>query len=175
MSSQLSSRDPLSTPAALKFTPAQILIDQGREIHNLIERRAYELFECRGRAHGFDVDDWLWAESEVVHSCRHDLKESPEAIVLQAELPGSFTADQIEISVEPRRLMVSGERKVDVLYGSSKGTHSRITPQRIFRVHDLPVEIDPSRTTASLRGEMLEVVMPKPAAADRSVMPEPVS
>lgn len=31
-----------------------------------IRFRAYQLFEQRGRTHGFDIEDWLRAESEVV-------------------------------------------------------------------------------------------------------------
>ncbi len=30
-----------------------------------IRRRAYQLFESRGREHGHDVEDWLLAESEI--------------------------------------------------------------------------------------------------------------
>ncbi len=30
-----------------------------------IRRRAYELYEARGRAHGHAVDDWLQAEQEI--------------------------------------------------------------------------------------------------------------
>ena len=33
--------------------------------HDAIERRAYELYEQRGRAHGHDWDDWLQAEREL--------------------------------------------------------------------------------------------------------------
>jgi HSP20 family molecular chaperone IbpA len=33
--------------------------------------------------------------------------------------------------------------------------------QRILRVHELPVDVDPSRATATLKDEALEVVMPK--------------
>ncbi|HLW53522.1 MAG TPA: DUF2934 domain-containing protein [Candidatus Angelobacter sp.] len=31
-----------------------------------IRRRAYELYEARGRANGFDQDDWIRAEAEVL-------------------------------------------------------------------------------------------------------------
>ena len=34
-------------------------------LRDQIARRAYELFEARGCAHGHDVDDWLQAESEL--------------------------------------------------------------------------------------------------------------
>ena len=30
-----------------------------------IARRAYELFEQRGRQHGHDIDDWLQAERDI--------------------------------------------------------------------------------------------------------------
>lgn len=33
--------------------------------HDEIARRAYELYEARGREPGFEVDDWLRAEREV--------------------------------------------------------------------------------------------------------------
>jgi HSP20 family molecular chaperone IbpA len=64
-----------------------------------------------------DLQDWLEAESDIVHVCRHDLRESAEAVVLRAELPNSFKADQLPLSVEPRRLVVSGERELDTICG----------------------------------------------------------
>ena len=33
-----------------------------------IARRAYELYEKRGREHGHDLDDWLQAERELQHA-----------------------------------------------------------------------------------------------------------
>lgn len=55
----------------------------------MITQRAYQLFEGRGFQHGLDVEDWLQAEDEIVHGCRHDLRESEEAITLRAEMPSS--------------------------------------------------------------------------------------
>jgi HSP20 family molecular chaperone IbpA len=145
----------------LKFVPAGVLIERRREIDDLIARRAYEIFERRGAVHGHDLDDWLWAESEVLYPCRHELEDLPEALVLKAEMPGDFTADELELSIEPRRLMVSGNRIVDAIYGDQRGGHFERIPERIFHVHELPVEIDPSRTTAALQAGTLEVIMPK--------------
>jgi HSP20 family molecular chaperone IbpA len=147
--------------------PAQVLIDRIDEIHELIARRAYEIFESRGRADGHVLEDWVQAESELLYSCSHDVRESAEAIILHAEIPGTFTADQINFSVEPRRLIVSGERGINVLCGDSKGTHSELRPQRILRMHDLPVDVDPSKTIAMLKGETLEIIMPKATVANR--------
>ena len=35
-----------------------------------IARRAYELYEKRGREHGHDLDDWLQAERDLRDSVR---------------------------------------------------------------------------------------------------------
>lgn len=145
----------------VKLVPAEILTHRRNEIEGLIAQRAYQLFEGRGFEHGRDVADWLQAEDEIVHSCRHDLRESAEAIILRAEMPSSYSADQLLVSVEPRRLIVSGEREVDVSYWDGATTRTEARPRRIFRAHDLAVEVSASAATAVLRDNMLEVVMPK--------------
>lgn len=93
------------------------------------------------------------------------MKESSEAIILDVEMPGLFSPEQLKISIEPLRLMVSGETELNVLCGDSERTHTERKLRRIFRVHDLPIDIDPSRKTATLKDEVLEIVMPKVAAA----------
>lgn len=149
------------TKTVVKLVPPELLTHRREEIDRMIARRAYELFEGRGCLHGHDVADWLQAEDEIVHGCRHDLRESAEAVILRAEMPSSYSADQIMVSVEPWRLIVSGEREIEVGYSDGMKTGTRVEPQRIFRTHDLPVEVRPSDTTAILRDNSLEVVMPR--------------
>ena len=36
-------------------------------LEHAIRQRAYELYRQRGMAQGHDVDDWLQAESQLVH------------------------------------------------------------------------------------------------------------
>jgi HSP20 family molecular chaperone IbpA len=100
------------TGRPVKLVSAHVLVDRTNEIRDLIARRAYELFERGGYVYGQDVDDWIQAESELLHPCRHEIKESSEAIILDADVPGSFSPEQLKISVEPRRLMVSGETEL---------------------------------------------------------------
>ncbi len=38
------------------------------DVEDLIRYRAYQLFEQRGRNHGFDIEDWLRAEVEVTQT-----------------------------------------------------------------------------------------------------------
>src|SRR5207245_7537203 len=127
----------------------------------MIARRAFELFEGRGGGHGHDVDDWITAELELLRPYRHDLKESAGAVLFHAELPCSFTPDQLNVSVEPRRLIVSGERELEVTCVGGLPTHVEKRTQPTFRMEDLPVDIDPARTTAKVKYDVLEIVMPK--------------
>jgi hypothetical protein len=46
------------------------------ELEEEIRRRAYELYEARGRAAGFDQDDWNQAEAEVLSRYRSVGKQS---------------------------------------------------------------------------------------------------
>jgi len=48
-----------------------IAVESGNEQHqeiilSTIAKRAYQLFERRGRVHGFDLEDWISAEQELL-------------------------------------------------------------------------------------------------------------
>jgi HSP20 family molecular chaperone IbpA len=160
---RLSPQEKGSTP--LKLVSADVLRDRMVEIHDTIARHAYHLFELRGCEHGHDLEDWFAAESEVLHLCRRDLRESADSIVCTFELGGGFTADQLNVSVEPHRVTISGERNVDGLLCDSSGTHQQRRPQHVFRILDLPAEVDPSSAAAILKGETIEILMPKVGSA----------
>ncbi len=44
---------------------------QPNDIEESIRRRAYELYEQRGRIDGFALDDWLQAEREILGAHKH--------------------------------------------------------------------------------------------------------
>lgn len=50
----------------IKPVPAHVLVDRINAVHDMIARRAYEIFESRGRADGHVLEDWEQAESETV-------------------------------------------------------------------------------------------------------------
>ena len=150
--------------ATVKILSPQDLAKRLNEVHEVIAQRAYELFVGRGGTHGRDLEDWLEAESDIVHVCWHDLRETKQSLVWRADLPGSFRADQLQVSVEPKHLIVSGEAELDVLCGGHWTAHVEKKTRRILETHDLPALVDPSKATATLTGETLEIVMPKAAA-----------
>jgi HSP20 family molecular chaperone IbpA len=152
----------------VKLVAADVLLNRKGEIQNVIARRAYELFEDHGRTNGHDIDDWTEARVEVVRAYRHELKESADAIIFKAELPCSFTTEQLNVSVEPRRLMLSGETQLDVIRGGDTPAHMEKRTQTIFGMEELPVDVDPSRAAANLKSDLLEVVMPRVAVDNKS-------
>lgn len=48
--------------------------------HEAVERRAYELYEQRGREDGHDWDDWLAAEHELRESAGAEIMEVPAEV-----------------------------------------------------------------------------------------------
>lgn len=149
----------------VRVVPAPALAERESRLRERIERRAYELFERRGSVHGRDVEDWLQAESELVRRFPHTVAKTDHAFIVFAELPGMWTADQLVVGVEARRLIISGEREVEVTYSDAQGTRTEKRAQSIFQALDLPVDVDPARATAGLAGMTLEVVMPHVQAA----------
>jgi HSP20 family molecular chaperone IbpA len=145
----------------LPLVTAVTLHNRKTELDVMIARRAFELFEGRGGGHGHDFDDWITAEVEVLRPYQRDLKESAEAVTFQAALPCSFTPDQLSVSVEPRRLTISGERELEVECVGGVPALVEKRTERIFHVEELPVYVDPSLTIATIKGELLEIVMPK--------------
>jgi len=58
----IAGKRPAASAKAVATKPAPAA---GVDLHEQIRRRAYELYEQRGRHNGFAVQDWLQAEAEV--------------------------------------------------------------------------------------------------------------
>ncbi len=151
---------PAKAPAPLKLVTTEDLFDRVQDIYDSIARRAFEIFESRGHADGYDFDDWLRAESELLHPLHVDLADSGDALAVQAEVPG-FSLNELEVSVEPRRLTISGKRQGKDERKSGKTIYAERCSDQVLRVLDLPANVDPAKTTATLKDGVLELVMPK--------------
>jgi HSP20 family molecular chaperone IbpA len=140
------------------------LSEHTQDVFHLIARRAYEIFESRGHGHGNDRTDWHLAESELLTPVKIHLSESGDQLIARAEVPG-FNREEIKVSVEPRRLSISGKAETGENHKSGKHSHSHRHAQLMFRVIDLPTEVDLTKAKAFLRDGTLEVVLPKAAPA----------
>jgi len=151
---------PAKEAAPMKLLPGSDLFDRIQDLSNSIARRAFEIFEDRGRAFGHDLEDWLRAESEFLHPIHLDIAESDDAVTVRAEVPG-FSAKELEVGVEPHRLTISGKREAKEDRTSKKTIYSEHCRNQIFRAVDLPAEVDTSKVTANLKDGVLELSMPK--------------
>lgn len=157
--------------APLRLTPIDDIFDQVNEMYNAIARRAFEIFDGRGRQSGNDLDDWTRAESELFHPAHLDISETDDAFTVHAEVPG-FRAEELHVSLEARRLTIIGNRQAEGSPKQSKTIYRESCCNEIFRALDLPADVDASKATAALKDGLLELTLPKAAPA-RKIPVEP--
>src|SRR5579863_4508224 len=117
------------------------LFEHTQDVFKLIARRAFEMFESHGHVHGRDREDWFLAESELLTPVRFHISESGELFTARAEVPG-FDRQEIKVSLEPRRLSVSGKSEPREDHQSGKHGHSSRHAQLMLSVINLPTEVD---------------------------------
>jgi HSP20 family protein len=133
-----------------------------KELSQSIARRAYDFFETRGRELGHELEDWLRAESEVLRPVPVELTESDEQLTVRAEVPG-FSATEIQVSVEPERLALSGKSERTAEQKTGQMVYTERRSNQFCRTLDLPARVDPAKATATLKDGILELAMPKAA------------
>lgn len=57
--------------SAVQMAPTEIEPTRSEDLQEQVRRRAYELYELRGRENGHDLEDWLQAESELLPAGIH--------------------------------------------------------------------------------------------------------
>ena len=159
-------RQPEKEAAPMKLLPASTLLDRIEDEFNSIARSAFHIFDGRGRAVGRDLEDWLRAESELLHPVHVDIAETDDALIVHAEVPG-FSTKELEVVVEPHRLTISGKRETHEERTSKKTIYTEQCSKQIFRAINLPTEVDSSKVKATLKDGVLELVMPKAAKAQK--------
>jgi len=143
------------TGVRLSFSAPVHLQAKVQKLQLAIARRAHELFEARSQEHGHDLDDWLRAESELLCPISIAMSQSSDCVELSANVAG-FDQSEIEVSVEPGRVMILGKKAQ-----STKETEMGATEQsgsradQILQVIDLVTEVVPERAIVELmEGEL---------------------
>jgi HSP20 family protein len=88
-----------------------------------------------------------------------DIFETPEGLVLQADLPG-VTSETLELQVQDNKLTLFG-RVEDPLSPSAKLIHQEYAVGHYLRSFILSDEVDHERISAKLTNGVLEVVLPQ--------------
>jgi HSP20 family protein len=137
-------------------------LSEMEDLFERIRRRAYGLFERRGRGDGGDLGDWFTAEREMLWSPPAELMEKDGAYQARIAAPG-FDAKEIQVSATPRCIVVraeatkTGEKEEGNLHFSDFGERA------LFRRIDLSERIDPGKVKAILDKGILELTAEKAA------------
>ncbi|HKI12191.1 MAG TPA: AAA family ATPase [Candidatus Acidoferrum sp.] len=137
-----------------------LIFELAAEIKDAIERRAYELFAARGFEHGHDREDWLRAESEILLNVTVEITEGETEIAVRADVPG-FSENDLKLELAPRCLCILGRHEEASEKSQEQAVPFQRRCRRIFRLLELPSEIDPARMKATLRDGLLEIKMSK--------------
>jgi HSP20 family protein len=164
-------REPTAVQSAREIAPLKVTTTDENfkrmsDVFDAVARRAYEIFESNGRIFGRDVDDWFEAEAELLHPVHLEVAESDRSISIRAEVPG-FIERELEVSVEPNRLTISGRREDKEERKSEKKIYCERCSDFIYRSLDLPVEVDATKVTATLKNGVLELEVPKAVASTK--------
>ena len=118
-------------------------------IQSTVAKRAYQIFEKRGCKHGFDLEDWMSAERELLRddfdgntSEFHFLLECPRDPEVTTIL--SLTTPSLVVFRSHTQLVSKADNRPDVL-----------------SVHVLPEEIDPAQVDVKAVDGLLHVYIPK--------------
>jgi hypothetical protein len=118
-------------------------------IQSTVAKRAYQIFEKRGRKHGFDLEDWMSAGKDLLRddfdgntSEFHFLLEGPQDPEVTTIL--SVTTRSLVVFRSQTPLVSKADKRTDVL-----------------SVHVLPEEIDPAQANVKAVDGLLHVYMPK--------------
>ena len=154
------SQDTLRQPRAheVKLTPLNA-DEQAKRIQQAIARRAYEIFSRRGCAPLHELEDWHQAESELVQPCCCGSMSLNGDLWLGTDA-SSFDEGTIEVLLAPRRITICGKPRID----SKRLDSDAQQAEMIYRVVELPLEVDPLTVTTQFNGSSLEVVLRKAQA-----------
>jgi HSP20 family protein len=156
---------PVKTPVPVKTT-SNDLIERFNKVYDQIANRAFSMFENEG-LFGRDLENWFRAESELFHRVHVNVTEADGMVTVQAEVPG-FEVKDLEVTLEPQRLIISGKRETKEETQKGKTVYREQCSNEIFRTVALPAEVDASKATATLKNGVIELQAPKSAKATTS-------
>jgi len=74
------------------------ILDEWRQMQNLVMRRAYDIFERDGHPFGRDLEHWLRAEQELLWKPPIEIHETDGKLIMEAAISG-VEPDDLNIEV----------------------------------------------------------------------------
>jgi HSP20 family molecular chaperone IbpA len=131
------------------------ILDRMNETDGLIAEGAYEIYQSRSSEHRSDQPDWFGAEQGILYPLAIHRDVSDGILRLTAQLPG-FDAKDLEVVIGHGWLAICG-----VHPDSDRREDTYRKTGRVIRILDLPFDIDPLTTRATLRSGRLQVALPR--------------
>lgn len=144
--------------------------DDVNDIFKAIEKRAYGFFEQRGREGGHDLEDWFKAENELFKATEVEVSDKDNSVVVRAQVPG-FTAEELEIDLEPSQLIIRGKHEKETDETVDKTVYRETESKEIFREVALPFNVVADEGVATLTDGVLEITAPRVPEAKTSEPP----
>ncbi|MGB2676135.1 MAG: Hsp20 family protein [Candidatus Acidiferrum sp.] len=149
------------SPVVIKTTGLSV---EAKAMFDSIARRAFEIFESKGRVRGQDLDNWLQAEAELFKRTPLKVTQSPDGVTVLADVRG-FAPKELEVDLEPQRVTIIGKRPRKTERKTVTNVSSQKRTTRLLRSLHLQVEIDTRQATARLKRGILELDLKKALAA----------
>lgn len=134
--------------------------ERKRIVRKIIATRAFQLSEAHGFEPGHALEDWRRAEAETQGPLNCGCLVLDRSLELSTDA-ACFGEGTIEIYVEPRRLTVCGKARECAADPGSVRAGAKTSSVSIIRKVDLPFEIDPSGISATFKGRMIQMELPK--------------
>jgi HSP20 family protein len=163
MKSKRASQEQQSEPPTtlLNLRNVEDLHRDVQQVQLAIARRAYELFETRGREHGHDWEDWFRAESELLRPVSVSMSESDDRISVRANVLG-FEENELKVSLEPRRITILGKKEMSTTETEGgKIEYIDWVPDQIRQLIDLATDVIPEGSVVELQAGLLKFELPK--------------
>jgi len=163
--SALRKRDHLST----KPKSITDFRDRFEKVMKQVEKRAFQLFEERGRENGLDQEDWFKAEAELLTPVQIKITDAHKQLRIRVEIPG-FESDDVTFNLEKNLLTIHGTKQTHAEKVTSQTKYSGSESKLVYRTVELPSEVIPEKAEAALKNGVLQIVVPKAASEPAKII-----
>lgn len=143
------------------------ILGEVAQIHEMIRRRAFEIFESRGDAFFGEMDDWLKAERELSLQPKLEMRRSDGKFEIEADLPGVDPRD-LDVKVTGQDVLITAHRHGGSGNGNAKAEakpeakedHRAESFLKLFGAIHFPEVIEQAAVKAEYRKGHLRVTAP---------------
>ena len=98
--------------------------------------------------------------SSIKRAPSYDLRQTPTQIEIKLAMPG-VSPETLDVSIERRRLTISGQSKQDVPDPASQLLHEGLGEGHFEQVFDLTEDADPEAIRASIKFGLVTILIPR--------------